>query len=270
MSKKNAISKKVYEKELERLQVELIKLQSWIKQKKLRVIVIFEGRDAAGKGGTIKRITQALSPRVCKVAALPVPTERETTQWYFQRYVSHFPAGGELLLFDRSWYNRAGVEKVMGFCTDDQYKRFLRDCPRFEKLLLDSGIILIKYWFSVSQEEQEKRLQARNNDVTKRWKLGSIDIASRDKWDDYSKAKDIMFEHTDTDFSPWNVVEADIKKHARINCISHLLSQFDYEDVTPKKKELHPVVRASNYQRTPYQNQKFVPDVASMLIKEKS
>ncbi len=268
MSEKKKISNKVYEKELARLQLELIKLQSWIRQKKLKVIVIFEGRDAAGKGGTIKRITQALNPRTCRVAALPVPTERETTQWYFQRYISHFPAGGEMLIFDRSWYNRAGVEKVMEFCTDEQYKMFLRDCPRFEKLIIDSGIILIKYWFSVSQEEQEKRLQARNDDVTKRWKLGSIDIASRDKWDDYSEAKDVMFKFTDTDFSPWNVVEADIKKHARINCISHLLSQFDYEDVTPKKKDLHPVNKNHRYERTPYANQKFVPDVASRLIKK--
>ena len=269
MSDKKVISKKAYNKELKRLQLELIKLQSWIKTEKLKVIVIFEGRDAAGKGGTIKRITQALNPRVCKVAALPVPSERETTQWYFQRYISHFPAGGEMLILDRSWYNRAGVEKVMGFCTEEQYQRFLRDCPRFEKLLIDSGIILIKYWFSVSQEEQEKRLQARNDDVTKRWKLGSIDIASRDRWDEYSKAKDIMFMHTDTDFSPWHVVEADIKKHARINCISHLLSLFEYKDVTPKKAQLHSVDKKHAYERTPYKNQNFVPDVASKLIKDK-
>lgn len=266
MSKKNTISKKVYEKELERLQLELIKLQSWIKQKKLKVIVVFEGRDAAGKGGTIKRITQALNPRVCKVVALPVPSERETTQWYFQRYINHFPASGEMLLFDRSWYNRAGVEKVMGFCDEDQYQRFLRDCPRFEKLIIDSEIILIKYWFSVSQEEQEKRLQARNNDVTKRWKLGSIDIASRDRWDEYSKAKDVMLEYTDMDYAPWNIVEADIKKHARINCISHLLSMFEYQDLTPEPRKLNPVEKQSKYIRTPYTNQKFVPDVASKLI----
>ena len=266
MGKKNVISKKVYEKELVRLQLELVKLQSWVKQKGLRVIVVFEGRDAAGKGGTIKRITQALNPRVCKVVALPVPSERETTQWYFQRFVAHYPAAGEMVIFDRSWYNRAGVEKVMGFCSEEQYERFLRDCPRFEKLLIDSGIILIKYWFSVSQQEQEKRLQERNSDVTKRWKLGEIDIASRDKWDEYSKAKDIMFEHTDTDFSPWYVVEADIKKHARINCISHLLSMFTYQDLTPEPKELHPVTKKSTYKRTHYSKQKLVPDVAAELI----
>ncbi len=266
--KKIPFQKKVYENELARLQLELIKLQSWIKQKKLKVIVVFEGRDAAGKGGTIKRITQALNPRVCKVVALPVPSERETSQWYFQRYITHFPSNGEMVIFDRSWYNRAGVEKVMNFCSEEEYQMFLRDCPRFEKLIIDSKIILIKYWFSVSQEEQEKRLQARNNDITKRWKLGSIDIASRDRWDEYSKAKDIMFERTDTDFSQWNVVEADIKKHARINCISHLLSMFEYQDLTQKPAKLPPVEKESKYKRTPYQNQKFVPDVASKLIKD--
>ena len=258
----------MYEKELARLQLELIKLQSWVKQKNLKVVVVFEGRDAAGKGGTIKRITQALNPRVCKVVALPVPSERETSQWYFQRFVAHFPSNGEMVIFDRSWYNRAGVEKVMGFCTAEQHKRFLRDCPKFEKLIIDSEIILIKYWFSVSQEEQEKRLRARNNDVTKRWKLGTIDIASRDRWDEYSKAKDIMFEHTDTDFSPWYVVEADIKKHARINCISHLLSMFEYQDLTPEPKKLEPVKKKSSYIRPPYSSQKFVPDVASKLIEK--
>ena len=266
MPKTKKISKETYEKELARLQVELVKLQSWVKQKKLKVVVVFEGRDAAGKGGTIKRITQALNPRVCKVVALPVPSEREMSQWYFQRFAAHFPAAGEMVFFDRSWYNRAGVEKVMGFCNEEQYRNFLRDCPRFEKLIIDSGVILIKYWFSVSRQEQEKRLQDRNNDITKRWKLGEIDIASRDKWDEYSKAKDVMFKHTDTDFSPWYVVEADIKKHARINCISHLLSRFQYQDLTPEPAVLHPVKAESDYERTPYSSQNFVPDVASKLI----
>ena len=265
MTKKSTISKKTYEKELKRLQFELIKLQSWIKQKELKVIVVFEGRDAAGKGGTIKRITQALNPRVCRVVALPVPTKRETTQWYFQRFVAQFPAAGEMVLFDRSWYNRAGVEKIMGFCTQDEYDNFLVECPSFENLIIDSGIIIIKYWFSVSQKEQEERLQDRNEDVTKRWKLGSIDIASRDKWDEYSLARDMMLKYTDTEISPWYIVRADIKKHARLNCIIHLLSLFDYEDVTPKQKKL-PQVSKSTYQNVPYNKERVVPDFAAKRI----
>ena len=267
MGDKKTISKKAYKKELKRLQLELIKLQSWAEYKKLKIIVVFEGRDAAGKGGTIKRITKGLNHRFCTVAALPVPTEREKSQWYFQRYISHFPAEGEMVIFDRSWYNRAGVEKVMGFCDDDEYQMFLRDCPRFEKLLVDSGIILIKYWFSVSQKEQEKRLRERNEDVTKRWKLGSIDIASREKWDEYSKARDIMLKHTDTKDAPWHIVDADIKMHARLNCISHLLSMFDYKDETRKKIDL-PDVPKHKYSDVPYKKSRIVPDIASKLIKK--
>jgi polyphosphate kinase 2 len=267
MGDKKTISKKAYKKELKRLQLELIKLQSWAEYKKLKIIVVFEGRDAAGKGGTIKRITKGLNHRFCTVAALPVPTEREKSQWYFQRYISHFPAEGEMVIFDRSWYNRAGVEKVMGFCDDDEYQMFLRDCPRFEKLLVDSGIILIKYWFSVSQKEQEKRLRERNEDVTKRWKLGSIDIASREKWDEYSKARDIMLEHTDTKDAPWYIVDADVKMHARLNCISHLLSMFDYKDETRKKIDL-PDVPKHKYKDVAYKKSRIVPDIASKLIKE--
>ncbi len=268
MSKKSKISKSDYKGELARLRVELIKLQGWIKAKKLKVIVIFEGRDAAGKSGTIKRITKRLNSRVCKVVALPVPNEREMAQWYFQRYVAQFPAEGEIALFDRSWYNRAGVEKVMGFCSEDQYERFLRDCPAFEKLLIDSGIILIKYWFSISRSEQEKRLNERNEDPTKRWKLGAIDIAARDKWDEYSIARDKMFECSDPEYSPWHIVEADIKKHARINCISHLLSMFDYQDLTPEKKDLTEFPNMKDSEIT-YKHGKFLPDVAASFVKDK-
>lgn len=264
MSKsKNKISNKVYEKEMERLQIELIKLQEWIKDNGKKVVVVFEGRDAAGKGGTIKRITEKLSPRLCRVAALPAPTDREKKQWYFQRYVSHLPAAGEMVLFDRSWYNRAGVERVMGFCTDEEYEQFLVDCPKFEELLISSGITLIKYWFSISQEEQTKRLNDRNNEITKRWKLGKIDLASLNKWDDYSKARDIMFKNTDTEISPWNIVKTDIKKHARINCISHLIEQLDYDDVAYPKKEM-PEVKKSTYQDK-YDKKNCVADIAGAL-----
>lgn len=266
MSKNKVISKKAYEKELERLQVELIKLQEWVKVNKLKIVVVFEGRDAAGKGGTIKRITQKLNPRVCKVVALPAPSERETTQWYFQRFVAQLPASGEIALFDRSWYNRAGVEKVMGFCNQEQYERFLVECPKFENLLISSGIVLIKYWFSVRQQEQIQRLYDRNEDITKRWKLGPIDIASLDKWDEYSKARDVMFENTDTEVSPWNIIKADIKKHARINCISHFLSLFDYKDIKYPKKQL-PKAKPSMYMDT-YNQRKYVPDVACRLIED--
>ncbi len=266
MSKNKKISNKVYEKELERLQVELAKLQQWIKENDKKVVIVFEGRDASGKGGTIKRITQKLNARICKVAALPVPTDREKNQWYFQRFAAHLPASGEMVLFDRSWYNRAGVERVMGFCTDEEYEKFMEDCPKFEDLLISSGIILIKYWFSVSRQEQLKRLNDRNEDITKRWKLGSIDLASVNKWDDYSQARDIMFEHTDTENSPWYIVETDIKKHARINCISHLLSRFDYGDTTYPKKEM-PDAKQSEY-KGEYTREKYVKDVASMLISD--
>ena len=259
--KQVAITKKIYNKELARLQVELIKLQEWIRHKKLKVVVIFEGRDAAGKGGVIKRITESLNPRVCRVAALPAPTEREKTQWYFQRYAAHLPAGGEMLLFDRSWYNRAGVERVMGFCTDDEYKEFLRSVPEFERMLVRSGIILIKYWFSVSDHEQELRFQARIEDRTKRWKLSPMDLKSRSRWVEYSKAKDEMFAHTDIKQAPWYVVNADNKKCARLNCISHLLHTIRYEDLTPEPISLPPRQENEGYIRPPITDQTFVPEI---------
>ena len=257
---KEKLKNKVYEKELAKLQVELVKLQEWIKQKGLKVVAIFEGRDAAGKGGVIKRITQSLNPRICKVVALGTPTEREKTQWYFQRYCTHLPAAGEMVLFDRSWYNRAGVEHVMGFCTDEEYHEFLRTCPEFERMLVRSGIIVIKYWFSVSDAEQEKRFQGRINDPTKRWKLSPMDLQSREKWLEYSKAKDEMFAFTDIKQVPWYVVEADSKKRARLNCISHLLSLIPYEDLTPKPLKLKPRHEEHGYERPPITDQTFVPE----------
>ena len=234
------ISDKYYEQELNKLQIELVRLQRWIKHKGLKVVVIFEGRDAAGKGGTIKRIIQTLNPRVCRVVALGTPTEREKTQWYFQRYVPYLPAAGEVVLFDRSWYNRAGVEKVMGYCTNDEYWEFLRSCPNFERMLIRSGVILIKYWFSVSDEVQEKRFKARIEDPTKRWKLSPMDLKSRELYVEYSKAKDEMFAYTDTKISPWFMVDSDNKKRARLNCIQHLLSLIPYKDLTPEPIELPP------------------------------
>jgi len=248
-----------YEEELNNLQIELVKLQEWIKLKGLRVVVIFEGRDAAGKGGTIKRIIQSLNPRICRVVALGTPTEREKTQWYFQRYVPNLPAAGEMILFDRSWYNRAGVERVMNFCSEDEYWEFLRSCPNFERMLIRSGIILIKYWFSVSVEEQERRFQSRINDPTKRWKLSPMDLHSRDKWVEYSKAKDEMFAYTDTKNSPWFVVPSDDKKRARLNCISHLLSVIPYKDMTPETFELPERPDGRGYVRPPMEEQTFVP-----------
>ena len=256
-----SISTKFYEKELARLQIELVKLQEWVKYKGLKIVVIFEGRDAAGKGGVIKRITEALNPRIARVEALPVPTEKEKTQWYFQRYVARLPSVGEIVLFDRSWYNRAGVERVMGFCTEDEYREFLRSCPEFEKMLIRSGIILIKYWFSVSDEEQEKRFQDRIDDPTKRWKLSPMDLQSRSRWSEYSRAKDEMFAYTDTKQSPWFVVNADIKKHARLNCISHLLTLIPYEDLTPEPLVLPPRQADTGYVRPPITDQTFVPDL---------
>ncbi len=256
---KSTLTNKQYEAELQKLQVELIKLQAWIKEKGLKVVVIFEGRDAAGKGGTIKRITEKLNPRIVRVVALPVPTEREKTQWYFQRYVQHLPAAGEMVLFDRSWYNRAGVERVMGFCTEDEVREFFRSVPEFEAMLIRSGIILIKYWFSVSDEEQERRFRARINDITRRWKLSPMDMASRTKWVEYSKAKDEMFRYTDTKQSPWYVVNSDDKKIARLSCISHLLSMIPYEDLTPEPIELPARQRDNNYIRPPMETQTFVP-----------
>ena len=255
------IDKKRYEKELARLQVELVKLQEWIRAKKLKVVVVFEGRDAAGKGGVIKRITESLNPRVCRVVALGTPTEREKTQWYFQRYVAQLPAGGEMVLFDRSWYNRAGVERVMGFCTEEEYREFLRSVPEFERMLMRSGIILIKYWFSVSDKEQEERFQARLKDPTKRWKLSPMDVESRARWVEYSKAKDEMFAHTDFKQAPWYVVNADNKKCARLNCIQHLLSMIPYDDLTPEPINLPPRQAEGGYVRPPITDQTFVPEV---------
>src|SRR5664280_2016833 len=239
--KKKKMDDSEYEESLTDLEVELVKLQEWVKAKKLKVVVVFEGRDAAGKGGVIKTIAGCLNPRICRIVALGVPTEREKSQWYFQRYASELPAGGEIVLFDRSWYNRAGVEEVMRYCTSDEYEEFLRSCPEFEKMLIRSGIILIKYWFSVSDVEQEKRFQERINDPTKRWKLSPMDLESRKRWVDYSRAKDSVFAYTDTKQSPWYVVNSDIKKHARLNCISHLLSMIPYEDLTPEPIKLAPV-----------------------------
>ena len=254
------LSKKVYERELEKLQVELVKLQGWIKEKGLKVVVLFEGRDAAGKGGTIKRTTEKLNPRIVRIVALATPTEREKTQWYFQRYVQHLPAAGEMVLFDRSWYNRAGVERVMGFCTEEEVREFFRSVPEFENMLIRSGIILIKYWFSVSNEEQERRFQARINDITRRWKLSPMDLASRTKWVEYSKAKDEMFRYTDTKLSPWYVVNSDNKEMARLSCISHLLSKIPYEDLTPEPIVLPPRQADDNYVRPPMSTQTFVPE----------
>ena len=249
-----------YDRELARLQVELVKLQEWVKQEGLRVVVLFEGRDAAGKGGAIKRITESLNPRVCRVVALGTPTEREKSQWYFQRYVEQLPAAGEMVLFDRSWYNRAGVERVMGFCTEAQYLEFMQSCPEFERMLIRSGIRLIKYWFSVSDEEQERRFQDRMKNPTKRWKLSPMDLESRKHWADYSRAKDEMFAVTDTKMSPWYVVNAENKKCARLNVIRHLLSLFVYRDLTPAPLEL-PKLDKSKYVRPPIQEQNFIPQV---------
>ena len=260
-SKNGKLSSKVYEEELRKLQIELVKLQEWIKHKGLRVVVIFEGRDAAGKGGTIKRITQTLNPRICRVVALGNPTEKEKSQWYFQRYVSQLPAKGEIVLFDRSWYNRAGVERVMGFCNEDEYWDFLRACPHFEHMIIHSETILIKYWFSVSAEEQEKRFKQRLKDPTRRWKISPVDIASMSKWVEYSKAKDEMFFYTDTKHSPWFVVEADDKKKARLNCIHHLLSMVPYESLDRKNIKLPERRISKGYMRPPMQEQTFVPEL---------
>lgn len=260
-NKVKKLKKSLYKKELDRLQLELVKLQEWVKEKELKVVVIFEGRDAAGKGGVIKRITDAVNPRICRVEALPKPNDAEASQWYFQRYVARLPSAGEIVLFDRSWYNRAGVEKVMGFCTEAEYREFLRSCPEFENMLIRSGIILIKYWFSVSDEEQEKRFQDRIDDPAKRWKLSPIDLEARSRWVEYSRAKDEMFAHTDTPQSPWFVVNADNKRRARLNCISHLLSKIAYEDLTPDPVELPPRQEDIGYMRPPISEQNFVPDL---------
>ena len=254
------LPKKVYEQDLARLQLELVKMQYWVKHTGTRIVILFEGRDAAGKGGTIKRITEPLNPRGCRTVALGTPSDREKTEWYFQRYVAHLPAAGEIVCFDRSWYNRAGVEHVMGFCTEAQYEEFLQTCPEFERILVRSGIILLKYWFSVSDDEQERRFQARTTDPARRWKLSPMDLESRDRWAEYSQAKDNMFAHTNIPEAPWFTVEADDKKRARLNCISHFLSKIPYEDMTPEPLELSPRKSApSDYVRSPLNEQFFVP-----------
>ena len=255
------IAKKFYEREVFRLQEELVDLQEWIKQEGLRVAVIFVGRDASGKGGVIKRITQRLNPRIARVVALGIPTERERSQWYFQRYVPHLPATGEIVLFDRSWYNRAVVERVMGFCTDDEYREFLRSFPDFERMLVQSGMILVKYWFAISAEEQERRFRSRLSDPRKRWKIGPIDVASRARWSDYSRAKDAMFTYTDIEEAPWQVVGADVKRHARLNCIHHLLQTVPYEDIADEPVELPDLQRDPNYRRSPIDSMNWVPEI---------
>jgi polyphosphate kinase 2 len=261
------ISDTVYAAELFRLQTELVKLQEWVRYSGARLVVIFEGRDAAGKGGAIKRITEYLSPRVARVAALPTPTDRERGQWYYQRYIAHLPTKGEIVLFDRSWYNRAGIEKVMGFCTPQEHALLLRQTPIFEQMLIDDGILLRKYWFSVSEAEQLRRFKARLDDPVRRWKLSPIDLESVYRWEDYSRAKDEMMVHTDTPASPWYVVESDIKKHARLNMMAHLLSTISYRDVEAPKVKLprRPVVSA-NYQRPPRELSRYVDDYAATLV----
>lgn len=261
------LSDAVYEAELFRLQTEFVKLQEWARATGARLVVIFEGRDAAGKGGAIKRITEYLSPRVATIAALPAPTDRERGQWYYQRYIQHLPAKGEIVLFDRSWYNRAGVEKVMGFCTPQEYVLFLRQTPIFEQMLIDDGILLRKYWFSVSDSEQLRRFRARLKDPVRQWKLSPMDMESVYRWEDYSRAKDEMMVHTDTAASPWFVVESDLKKNARLNMMAHLLSTIDYQEVDRPKVKLprHPIV-SDNYQRPPRELSHYVDDYASTLI----
>jgi polyphosphate kinase 2 len=260
-AKARTIPAKAYREELARLQVELVKCQEWIKARGLKVVILFEGRDAAGKGGAIKTITLSLNPRYARVVALPAPSERERAQWYFQRYAEYLPAAGEMVLFDRSWYNRAGVERVMGFCTEDEYQEFLRSCPEFERMLVRSGLMIIKYWFSVSDDEQERRFQARIDDPTKRWKLSPMDLQSRARWVEYSMAKDAMFAHTDIKQAPWYVVNGDDKKRARLNLIHHLLSLIPYEDLTPEPIILPPRQPDSGYVRPPISDQTFVPEV---------
>jgi polyphosphate kinase 2 len=257
---------KIYEQELIRLQAELVKLQEWVRAEGARLVVVFEGRDAAGKGGTIKRVTQYLNPRVARIAALPAPTEREQSQWYFQRYISHLPAAGEIVLFDRSWYNRAGVEHVMGFCTKDEYHRFLHQCPIFERLLVEDGILLRKYWFSVSDDEQQRRFRGRLNDPMRRWKLSPMDLESISRWEDYSRAKDEMFVHTDIPEAPWYVVESGDKRRARINMISHILSTLPYHDVQRPPLQLPPRPKSQGYVRAPLESQTHVPDHAASLV----
>ncbi|PJE95381.1 polyphosphate kinase 2 [Streptomyces carminius] len=259
------LPRRVYEKELLRLQEQLVIMQEWVRENGVRLVVVFEGRDAAGKGGAIKRVTEYLNPRVARIAALPAPTERERTQWYFQRYAEHLPAAGEMVLFDRSWYNRAGVERVMGFCTEEEHARFLRQCPVFERLLIEDGILLRKYWFSVGDEEQERRFRARMADPMKRWKLSPMDLESRIRWEAYSRAKDEMFAHTDVPESPWYVVDADDKRRARVNMIAHLLSSVPYHEVAGPELTLPPRPPSTGYTRPPRETQTCVPDHAAGL-----
>jgi polyphosphate kinase len=260
------LARPVYERELLRLQAELVTLQEWVRAEGARVVVVFEGRDGAGKGSTIKRVTQYLNPRVARIVALPAPTERQRAQWYFQRYVAHLPAAGEIVLFDRSWYNRAGVERVMGFCTADEYRRFLHQCPIFERLLVEDGIMLRKYWFSVSDIEQERRFRARLRDPMRRWKLSSMDMESIARWEDYSRAKDEMFVHTDVAEAPWYVVESEDKRQARINMIAHLLSTISYYDVQRPPVQLPPRPPSRGYQRPPREVHTYVPDHTAALV----
>jgi polyphosphate kinase 2 len=260
-NKKGKLKRKIYAKQLAKLQMELVKLQYWVKDQGLRVVIIFEGRDAAGKGGTIKRITEPLNPRGARVVALDKPSDKERTQWYFQRYVAHLPAAGEIVLFDRSWYNRAGVERVMGFCSDEEYWQFMRACPEFERLLVHDGIILLKYWFSVSDEEQEKRFQDRVSNPAKRWKFSKMDLESWEKWVEYSRAKDEMFKYTDIKQAPWYVVESDDKKKARLNCIAHILSSIEYKNVIPDPMDLPPRRIVNNYIRPPKEDQTYVKEI---------
>jgi polyphosphate kinase 2 len=264
------LRKKDYEKELAKLHVELVKMQEWIKDEGIKIVVIFEGRDAAGKGGTIKRITETMNPRICRVVALGTPTEREKTQWYFQRYVAHLPAAGEIVLFDRSWYNRAGVERVMGYCTDQEHTEFMHSCPQFERMLVRSGVILLKYWFSVNDKEQEKRFLDRLNDPTRHWKLSPMDLESLSRWIEYSKAKDEMFSYTDTKENPWYVVNADNKRASRLNMIRHLLSMIPYKEIRRPKVELPPRnKRGHGYIRPPMTQQNFVPEHYEIIKKKK-
>ncbi|MBI5324946.1 MAG: polyphosphate kinase 2 [Ignavibacteriae bacterium] len=260
-NKKGRISNEYYEHEIAKLQSELVKLQYWVKHKQLKVVLIMEGRDAAGKGGTIKRITEPLNPRGCRIVALEKPSDKERGQWYYERYIQNLPSAGEIVIFDRSWYNRAGVEHVMGFCTDEEYEEFLRSCPEFERMLVRSGIILLKYWFSVSDEEQERRLKDRVSDPAKRWKFSPMDLESWNKWVEFSKAKDTMFQYTDIKQAPWYVVESDEKKKARLNCIAHILSMISYKDVTPEPFELPARKIHSDYIRPPKGDQNLVPEV---------
>ncbi|MCB0875231.1 MAG: polyphosphate kinase 2 [Solirubrobacterales bacterium] len=268
MSTTEKLPRDLYEAKLYELQVQLVQMVDWVKRTGARVAIVFEGRDAAGKGGVIKRINEFVSPRVVRTVALPVPSDREQTEWYFQRYIAHLPAGGEVVLFDRSWYNRAGVEKVLGFCTEDEHRRFLRQCPTFERMLVDDGIVLLKYWFSVSEKEQAKRFESRIDDPLKQWKLSSTDLYSRSRWVDYSRAKDEMFKHTDIPEARWHVVESDIKRNARINCIAHLLKSIPFEHEEQPRVKLPKVQKDGGYERPPEDLYAYVPDVAGRLIEQ--